>query len=80
MSLHYDVVDGDVNEFDKKANEAHDSKTNSSGKGNLLKFCKKMRWFTVMPRNENASCGLRQGVYYASEIGEFSVYYAEFSD
>ena len=41
MSLHYDVVDGDVNEFDKKANEAHDSKTNSSGKGNLLKFCKK---------------------------------------
>ena len=41
MSLHYDVVDGDVNEFDKKANEAHDSKTDSSGKGNLLKFCKK---------------------------------------
>ena len=41
MSLHYDVVDGNVNEFDKKANEAHDSKTNSSGKGNLLKFCKK---------------------------------------
>ena len=39
MSLHYDIVDGDVNEFDEKANEAHDSKTNSSGKGNLLKFC-----------------------------------------
>ena len=38
--LHYDVVDGNVNEFDEKANESQDGKTNSSCQGNFLEFCK----------------------------------------
>ena len=38
--LHYDVVDGNVNEFDEKANESHDSKTNGSCQGNFLELCK----------------------------------------
>ena len=41
--LHYDVVDGNVNEFDEKANESHDSKTNGSRQGNFLEFCKDKR-------------------------------------
>ena len=38
VHLHNDVVDGNVDEFDKVANEAHDSKTNGSSKCNLLEF------------------------------------------
>ena len=38
--LYYDVIDGNMNKFDEKANESHDSKTNGSGQGDLLKFCK----------------------------------------
>uniref|UniRef100_A0A0E9W7W9 Uncharacterized protein n=1 Tax=Anguilla anguilla TaxID=7936 RepID=A0A0E9W7W9_ANGAN len=33
-----DVVDGDVYEFDKESNEAHDSKSNCSCHGNFLEF------------------------------------------
>ena len=40
MLLHYDVIDGNVDEFDKKADESHDSKTNGSCQGNFLEFCK----------------------------------------
>jgi len=38
--LYYDVIDGNVNEFDEKANESHDSKTNGSCQGNFLELCK----------------------------------------
>lgn len=38
--LHYDVVDGNVNEFDEKADESHDSKTNGSCQSNFLEFYK----------------------------------------
>lgn len=37
--LHNDVVDGNVDEFDKEANESHDGKTDSCGHGNFLEFC-----------------------------------------
>ena len=30
-----DIVDGDVDELDEEANEAHDAKSNCSGDGNL---------------------------------------------
>ena len=36
--LYYDVVDGNVDEFDKKPNESHDGKTNGCSKGYFLKF------------------------------------------
>lgn len=36
--LHNDVVDGDVDEFDKESNEAHDGKSNCCCHGNLLEF------------------------------------------
>lgn len=39
--LHYDVIDGNMNEFDEKPNKSHDGKTNGSCKGNFLEFCKK---------------------------------------
>ena len=32
---HYNIVDGDVDELDKEADEAHDAKADSSGDGNL---------------------------------------------
>merc|ERR1719167_681010 len=32
---HYNIVDGDVDELDKEADEAHDTKANGSGDGNL---------------------------------------------
>merc|ERR1719167_17679 len=32
---HYNIVDGDVDELDKEADEAHDTKANSSCNGNL---------------------------------------------
>ena len=35
---HNDVVDGDVDEFDKESNKAHDRKTNGCCKSYLLKF------------------------------------------
>ena len=40
--LHYDVVDGYVNQLDEIANETHDGKTYGGGYGNLLEFCKKI--------------------------------------
>jgi hypothetical protein len=40
-NLHNDVVDGNVDELDEEANEAHQAETNSCGHGNLLEFCKK---------------------------------------
>ena len=39
--LHNDVVDGNMNEFDKKSDESHDSKTNCCGNSDFLEFCKK---------------------------------------
>lgn len=35
-----DVVDRDMNKFDKEANEAHDSETDAGGEGDLLELCK----------------------------------------
>ena len=39
-NLHNDVVDGNVDQFDKETDEAHDGKSNSCCHGNLLKLCK----------------------------------------
>ncbi len=36
--LHNDVVDGDVDEFDKESNEAHDGESNCCCHGNLLEL------------------------------------------
>ena len=36
--LHNDVVDGDVDEFHKESDEAHDRKANRCCHGNLLEF------------------------------------------
>ena len=33
-----DVVDGDVDEFDKESNESHESKSNSCSNSNLLEL------------------------------------------
>ena len=33
-----DVVDWDVDQFDKEADETHDGETNCCGNGNLLEF------------------------------------------
>ena len=36
-----DVVDGNVNKFDKESDEAHDSESNSGSNGDLLEFWKR---------------------------------------
>lgn len=38
LTTNNDVVDGDVNEFDEEADEAHDGKPNRCGHGNFLEF------------------------------------------
>ena len=38
LRSHYDVVDGDVDELDEEANEAHESEPDGRGYGNLLEF------------------------------------------
>ncbi len=38
-----DVVDGDVNELDEEADEAHDRETDGRGNGDLLEFWKRSR-------------------------------------
>ena len=38
-SLHNDVVDGDVDQLDEEANEAHHREADSSGNRNLLQLC-----------------------------------------
>ena len=38
-SVHDDVVDGDVDQLDEEANEAHHCKADSRGNGNLLELC-----------------------------------------
>lgn len=40
LLLYNDVVDGNMNQFDKETNESHDSEANSCGKGNLLELWK----------------------------------------
>lgn len=52
--LHYDVVDGNVNEFDEKANEPHDSKTNGSCQGNFLELCKDKKTRIIQVSTWNA--------------------------
>lgn len=37
-NLHDDVVNGNVDQLDKEANEAHDGKPNCRSHGDLLKF------------------------------------------
>ena len=37
--LHNDVVDGDVDQLDEEANEAHHREANGSGNGDLLQLC-----------------------------------------
>jgi hypothetical protein len=36
--LHNNVIDGNVDEFDKETDEAHDGEADGSGESNLLKF------------------------------------------
>ena len=48
---HYNIVDGDVNELDKEANEAHDAKANGSGDGDLgellpVRLCAPERFYS----------------------------------
>jgi hypothetical protein len=43
INLHNDVVDGNVDELNKEANEAHQAEANSCGHGNLLEFCKSLK-------------------------------------
>ena len=38
LSAHNDVVDGDVDELDEEAYEAHESEPDGRGYGNLLEF------------------------------------------
>lgn len=38
LRSHDDVVDGDVDEFDEEANEAHYAEANGCGNGNLLEL------------------------------------------
>ena len=39
--LHYDVIDGDVDEFYKESNESHDCKPDGRGQSDALELCKK---------------------------------------
>ena len=39
--LHNDVIDGDVDEFDKEANESHDGKADGGGESDFLKLYRK---------------------------------------
>lgn len=38
MLLYNDVIDRNMDQFNKETNESHDGKTNSCSKGNFLKF------------------------------------------
>jgi len=38
ISADNDIVDGNMNEFDKVSNEAHDQEADGSRKGNFLEF------------------------------------------
>ena len=38
LRAHDDVVDGDVDELDEEADEAHDAETDGGGDGDLLEF------------------------------------------
>lgn len=42
-NIHNDIIDGNVNQFDKKPNESHNCKANSSCHSNFLKFCSKQK-------------------------------------
>ena len=42
-----DVVDGNVNKFDKESDEAHDSESNSGSDGDLLEFWKRKKYVTI---------------------------------
>ena len=44
--LHNDVVDGDVDQFDKETNETHDGKSDSCCHGNLLELCTQIKRLT----------------------------------
>jgi hypothetical protein len=45
-----DVVDGDVDKLDKEANEAHETKANSSGYGYLGEFLSEKLKFEIVQR------------------------------
>ena len=44
--LHNDVVNGNVDELHEETDEAHDSESDGSGKGNLLELCKECQVLT----------------------------------
>jgi hypothetical protein len=37
-NLHNDIIDWNMDKFDKETNESHEGKTDSSGESDLLKF------------------------------------------
>lgn len=41
LGAYNNIVDGNVNQFDKKSNKAHNAETYGSGYSNFLKFCSK---------------------------------------
>ena len=50
LGPHNDVVDGDVDELHKEANEAHETKANSSGYGYLGEFLSEKLKFEIVQR------------------------------
>jgi len=57
LGAHNDVVDGNVDQFHKEANETHDCKSNGSSDGNLLKFFP-VRLGTPLDKADGVLCEL----------------------
>ena len=57
LRSHNDVVDGDVNELDEEADEAHDRESDGGGHGDLLEFCKRKGGKRKCLEKKNNSCG-----------------------
>ncbi len=59
LSANNDVIDGDVDEFDKESDEAHKSESNQCSNSNLLKFYKqsisvqRIKWIQVRKYNKS---------------------------
>ena len=58
-NLHNDVVDGNVDEFDKEPNEPHDEKAYCRGKGNSLKLCKEKQQTELNVRSVISTLSIR---------------------
>lgn len=58
-NLHNDVVDGNVDEFDKEPNEPHDEKAYCRGKGNSLKLCREKQQTELNVRSVISTLSIR---------------------